>query len=304
MSVGVGRGLRANRLVCGAVMGHHGRREGAATGAEKGSRVAQKRAPRDGAAPRAPDARRRRDAVRRALPPGTTATGCCEPRASNDARATGRGSTPVRPTAHFRVGDRRTRAAFRGLVVVGIIRCRSFGLCSWLLPWAPAQGRCLREWVALGGLSSDRLPSDGCLSLLASLALWAAPFACCDSRVAIRGSPRRVGFFRCRSFAFFAVWLLCRVTDDGILRCLVRAHQGRPVECSLVLPSGSPVISLLAAVPSRGCAFRPSVERSYRASHTRGRAGGAGCGLPFFGSPTVLISYGWALVVDHRSMRP
>lgn len=37
--------------------------------------------------------------------------------------------------------------------------------------------------------------------------------------------------------------------------------------------------------------------------HTRGRAGVAGCRSPFFRSPTVLISYGWALVVDHRSTR-
>jgi hypothetical protein len=60
-------------------------------------------------------------------PPDACVNRCGERRASNDARATGRGSTPVRLAAHSGVGNRRARAAARGLRVVRIIRCRSFG---------------------------------------------------------------------------------------------------------------------------------------------------------------------------------
>src|SRR5688572_20842326 len=70
-------------------------------------------------------------------PPSAGATAVCEQHTTNDARATGRGRTCVRATAHSRVGDRRARAAFRGLLDVRIIRCRSLvvsvcfaGLCS------------------------------------------------------------------------------------------------------------------------------------------------------------------------------
>jgi hypothetical protein len=61
-------------------------------------------------------------------PPSAGATARLEWVPPTDAAATGRASTPVRRAAHSRAGDRGARAAVRGLLVVGIIRWRSFGL--------------------------------------------------------------------------------------------------------------------------------------------------------------------------------
>jgi hypothetical protein len=159
MSVSVGRrGLRANRLVYGAVTGHDCRRASAASGAEKESAVAQKRATAPGKEAAGRWTRPRERERSRAPPPGALAIGPHERQASNDAPATGRARTPVWRAARRRVGDRSTRAAFRGLVVVRVIRCSSFDLCSGAFAVGPLLGWLLVGWLS-SGRAFDVLPS-------------------------------------------------------------------------------------------------------------------------------------------------
>jgi hypothetical protein len=216
------RGLRANRLVCKAVTGHD--------------------CPR--AAGRLTPVRERKGS--RAVPSGALATGCRERRASNDARATGRARTPVRRAARRRVGDLCTRAAVCGLVVVRVIRCRSFGLfCS----------------------------SDGCSSggSLRAVPFAVLPFARCDSLLvfAWRVVRGRGGRERLREppeahrFSSVKVFTWSR----AVLAGLGPYFFGRRRRW---LAGHSAARSVLAALPWP-CAFRPSVERSCRALHSWAR---------------------------------
>jgi hypothetical protein len=163
MSVAVGRrGLRANWLVYRAVTGHDCRRASAAAGAEKENAAAQNRATAPGKEAAGRLTRLRERERSRTPPPGALATGSHDRRASNDARATGRARTPVRRAARRRVGDRSTRAAFRGLVVVRVIRCRSFGLCSGAFAVGPLPlGLC---WVGCSSGGSSGRAFDVCHS--------------------------------------------------------------------------------------------------------------------------------------------
>jgi hypothetical protein len=197
MSVSVGRrGLRANRLVYGAVTGHDCRRASAASGAEKESAVAQKRATAPGKEAAGRWTRPRERERSRAPPPGALAIGPHERQASNDAPATGRARTPVWRAARRRVGDRSTRAAFRGLVVVRVIRCRSFGLCSGAFcRWVSAGFGCSSGGSS--GRAFDGLPFARCDPLLV-FALPVVSDRC--GRERLRSLLRRIDFRQSKVF--------------------------------------------------------------------------------------------------------